>query len=290
MSEKKRLSIQWVPDDKPQDATFDLDVPEFISIIFKEAASALASAIASALTSKKGDAAAKDPNEDLQDVIFFAADQAKVAMLADSDAGARAAFLAKYPDGPEDTAGYNAARRNRLSCIFTAVFNGTTRALMEYGKEKDRPLPPPNAEALGKVLANAVNGPSLGQTEGKPIMWTQQGRQMAALAVAVADRIACKKALKPAPKPSAPKPTIARDGQDEEDKKTLAASDIEGDISPNSFRARGWSVARHNDYRLEGIPRTFWLFTKGNFCVRGEGRTDNEALAKAWVELERVDG
>jgi hypothetical protein len=41
MSEKKRLSIQWVPDDKPQDATFDLDVPEFISIIFKEAASAL---------------------------------------------------------------------------------------------------------------------------------------------------------------------------------------------------------------------------------------------------------
>lgn len=48
----------------------------------------------------------------------------------------------------------------------------------------------------------------------------------------------------------------------------------------DEFRALGWAVAIHNDYRLNGEPHTFWLFTKGDRCVKGEGRTDAEALAQ----------
>lgn len=44
------------------------------------------------------------------------------------------------------------------------------------------------------------------------------------------------------------------------------------------LRAQGWSVAVHNDYRINDEPYTFWLFTKGNEAVKGEGRTDAEAL------------
>jgi hypothetical protein len=49
----------------------------------------------------------------------------------------------------------------------------------------------------------------------------------------------------------------------------------------DEFRAAGWSVAVHNDYRLNGEPHTFWLFThpRGRW-VKGEGRTDAEALAQ----------
>jgi len=48
--------------------------------------------------------------------------------------------------------------------------------------------------------------------------------------------------------------------------------------SPDDLRARGWTVAVHNDYRNHGNPYTFWLLTKGNRCVKGEGVTDAEAL------------
>jgi hypothetical protein len=48
--------------------------------------------------------------------------------------------------------------------------------------------------------------------------------------------------------------------------------------SPDDLRAAGWSVAVHNDYRLNGESMTFWLFTHGSFAVKGEGRTDAEAL------------
>jgi hypothetical protein len=48
--------------------------------------------------------------------------------------------------------------------------------------------------------------------------------------------------------------------------------------SPDDLRAAGWSVAVHNDYRLNGENMTFWLFTHGSFAVKGEGRTDAEAL------------
>lgn len=44
------------------------------------------------------------------------------------------------------------------------------------------------------------------------------------------------------------------------------------------IRARGWSVAIHNDYRLNGVFMTFWLFTKEGSCLKGEGSEDWEAL------------
>jgi len=50
--------------------------------------------------------------------------------------------------------------------------------------------------------------------------------------------------------------------------------------TPDDIRLRGWDVAIHNDYRIDGIFHTFWLFTNpvtGKF-VKGEGRADAEAL------------
>lgn len=38
-------------------------------------------------------------------------------------------------------------------------------------------------------------------------------------------------------------------------------------------------VAIHNDYRLEGVKMTFWLFThQAGTWIKGEGLTDLEAL------------
>lgn len=51
------------------------------------------------------------------------------------------------------------------------------------------------------------------------------------------------------------------------------------EASPDDLRAAGWVVAVHNDYRLNGEPHTFWLFTKGDRCVKGEGHSDREALS-----------
>lgn len=45
-------------------------------------------------------------------------------------------------------------------------------------------------------------------------------------------------------------------------------------------------VAVHNDYRLSGKLFTFWLFTKGNLCVKGEARTDAEALNQVRRKLD----
>lgn len=58
------------------------------------------------------------------------------------------------------------------------------------------------------------------------------------------------------------------------------------------LRGAGWSVAVHNDYRLNGEAYTFWLWTRedGRF-VKGEGRSDDEALAacyEAAALLERL--
>ena len=55
------------------------------------------------------------------------------------------------------------------------------------------------------------------------------------------------------------------------------------------IRSRGWAVAVHNDYRLNGAPHTFWLFTKGSACAKGEGRTDDEALAVVQCEIARLE-
>jgi hypothetical protein len=48
--------------------------------------------------------------------------------------------------------------------------------------------------------------------------------------------------------------------------------------SPDDLREQGWAVAVHNDYRLNGERFTFWLLTRGDRCVKGEGRTDADAL------------
>lgn len=48
--------------------------------------------------------------------------------------------------------------------------------------------------------------------------------------------------------------------------------------TPDDLRADGWTVAVHNDYRQDGQSYTFWLFTKNGRAVKGEGRTDAEAL------------
>jgi hypothetical protein len=45
------------------------------------------------------------------------------------------------------------------------------------------------------------------------------------------------------------------------------------------IRGAGWSVAVHNDYRLDGEPMTFWLFTSPDGrWAKGEGSTDVLAL------------
>lgn len=54
----------------------------------------------------------------------------------------------------------------------------------------------------------------------------------------------------------------------------------------DDIREAGWAVAVHNDYRQGGVPMTFWLFTKGNVCVKGEGKTDAEALDQIRAQLE----
>lgn len=54
------------------------------------------------------------------------------------------------------------------------------------------------------------------------------------------------------------------------------------------LRGRGWSVAIHNDYRYAGTNCTFWLLThpSGRY-VKGEGHTDEEALAECRAQIER---
>lgn len=72
-----------------------------------------------------------------------------------------------------------------------------------------------------------------------------------------------------------------------------AAADIVNEFSsrpaalaaPDDIRARGWAVAVHNDYRLNGVANTFWLFTKDGCAVKGEGKTDAEALNEVRAAL-----
>lgn len=48
------------------------------------------------------------------------------------------------------------------------------------------------------------------------------------------------------------------------------------------LRAGDWQVAVHNDYRIAGKARTFWLFTHpSGVWAKGEGATDREALVEA---------
>lgn len=52
------------------------------------------------------------------------------------------------------------------------------------------------------------------------------------------------------------------------------------------IRSRGWLVAVHNDYRLGGEFHTFWLFTSEDRAVKGEGRSDVEALAQVLEQIK----
>lgn len=58
---------------------------------------------------------------------------------------------------------------------------------------------------------------------------------------------------------------------------------------PDDIRAQGWTVAVHNDYRLNGIAHTFWLFTKDSWAVKGEGRTDTEALNAVRQKIKELE-
>lgn len=57
----------------------------------------------------------------------------------------------------------------------------------------------------------------------------------------------------------------------------------------SDIRGRGWVVAVHNDYRLGGTPMTFWLFTNGDRCVKGEASTDAGALNQVVSEIARLE-
>ena len=52
------------------------------------------------------------------------------------------------------------------------------------------------------------------------------------------------------------------------------------------LRAAGWMVAVHNDYRQDGKLMTFWLFVRDRVAVKGEGETDDEALAQVFRQTE----
>ena len=58
--------------------------------------------------------------------------------------------------------------------------------------------------------------------------------------------------------------------------------------TPADIRKSDWSVGIHNDYYVKGKFHTFWLFThpSGKF-VKGEGRTDREALDKVRDKLRK---
>lgn len=58
---------------------------------------------------------------------------------------------------------------------------------------------------------------------------------------------------------------------------------------PDDIRALGWVVAVHNDYRLNGEAHTFWLFTKDGRAVKGEGRTDAEALVQVRALVKETE-
>jgi hypothetical protein len=55
------------------------------------------------------------------------------------------------------------------------------------------------------------------------------------------------------------------------------------------LRRGGWRVAVHNDYTMNGELFTFWLWTKGERAIKGEGRTDEAALAEVLVKIGDSD-
>ncbi len=60
----------------------------------------------------------------------------------------------------------------------------------------------------------------------------------------------------------------------------VAPTDLDFLVQLHGLRDDGWQVAVHNDYRISGERFTFWGLTKGSRWVKGEGRTDAEAIAE----------
>lgn len=59
------------------------------------------------------------------------------------------------------------------------------------------------------------------------------------------------------------------------------------------LRENGWVVAVHNDYRLHGVPMTFWLFTKAaptenadGLYITDEGHDDFSVLLRITDRLK----
>lgn len=61
--------------------------------------------------------------------------------------------------------------------------------------------------------------------------------------------------------------------------------EVKYSVNPNDIRKAGWSVAVHNDFKINRNDCTFWLFTKDNQCVKGEGPTDVYALLQVRLKL-----
>jgi hypothetical protein len=59
------------------------------------------------------------------------------------------------------------------------------------------------------------------------------------------------------------------------------AAPTEGEAILDGLRSAGWQVAIHNDFRIEGRPRTFWrmVHPETGRYVDGEGDDDGKALA-----------
>lgn len=54
-----------------------------------------------------------------------------------------------------------------------------------------------------------------------------------------------------------------------------------------AMRRDGWMIAVHNDYRLNGVPHTFYLFTHPcGVWAKGEGTSDVEAICEASAQAE----
>ena len=72
------------------------------------------------------------------------------------------------------------------------------------------------------------------------------------------------------------------------DKAGLTDYEKAGYAALKRLRIAGWLVAVHNDYRVRNTAHTFWLFTRGDFAIKGEGYSDTQALEQAEREAKRV--
>jgi hypothetical protein len=77
-----------------------------------------------------------------------------------------------------------------------------------------------------------------------------------------------------------------RDAADELDRLNAKCDALE---KLADLRSAGWSVAVHNDYRLNGAAMTFWLLTHpAGLWVKGEGATDAAALEACAEQARKV--